>query len=175
MGRTGYLLLYLGFLWLRQGLLFIAMRATLCCGKQASLVAEHGLWALGHLWHMGLVAQGMWDLPRPGVEPISPALQGGFLTTGPPGVQKRAMLLLLLIKTGKHFGLKEQEVTVSSWTKESTLSVSTITLRKVTAKGKLYKSHLTSGKWIMNQMSFILALLCRRRQEILKLFSSFTV
>ena len=27
----------------------------------------------------------MWDLPRPGVEPVSPALTGGFLTTAPPG------------------------------------------------------------------------------------------
>ena len=27
----------------------------------------------------------MWDLPRPGFEPMSPALAGGFLTTGPPG------------------------------------------------------------------------------------------
>ena len=29
---------------------------------------------------------GMWDLfPRPGIELASPALEGGFLTTGPPG------------------------------------------------------------------------------------------
>ena len=27
----------------------------------------------------------MWDLPGPGVEPVAPALQGRFLTTGPPG------------------------------------------------------------------------------------------
>ena len=27
----------------------------------------------------------MWDLPRPGLEPVSPALAGGFLTTVPPG------------------------------------------------------------------------------------------
>ena len=29
--------------------------------------------------------RGMLDLSRPGMEPVSPALQGGFLTTGPPG------------------------------------------------------------------------------------------
>ena len=28
---------------------------------------------------------GMWGLPRPGIEPESPALAGGFLTPGPPG------------------------------------------------------------------------------------------
>ena len=27
----------------------------------------------------------VWDHPRPGIEPMSLALQGGFLTTGPPG------------------------------------------------------------------------------------------
>ena len=27
----------------------------------------------------------MWDLPRAGLEPMSPALAGGFLTTAPPG------------------------------------------------------------------------------------------
>ena len=27
----------------------------------------------------------MWDLPGPGIEPMSPVLAGGFLTTVPPG------------------------------------------------------------------------------------------
>ena len=27
----------------------------------------------------------MWDLPGPGLEPVSPALAGGSLTTEPPG------------------------------------------------------------------------------------------
>ena len=27
----------------------------------------------------------MWDLPEPGIEPVSSALAGGFLTTGLPG------------------------------------------------------------------------------------------
>ena len=27
----------------------------------------------------------IWDLPRPGIEPMSPALEGGFFTTEPPG------------------------------------------------------------------------------------------
>ena len=27
----------------------------------------------------------MWDLPGSGLEPMSPALAGGFLTTAPPG------------------------------------------------------------------------------------------
>ena len=29
--------------------------------------------------------RGMWDLPRPGIKPVSPELAGGFFTTEPPG------------------------------------------------------------------------------------------
>ena len=39
----------------------------------ASLVVERGQ------------PQGMWDLPGPGMEPVSPVLAGEFLTAGPPG------------------------------------------------------------------------------------------
>ena len=31
------------------------------------------------------VPQGVWDFPRPGSEPMVPALAGRFLSTGPPG------------------------------------------------------------------------------------------
>ena len=33
----------------------------------------------------GLVAGSMWDLPGSEIEPVSPALAGGFLTTEPAG------------------------------------------------------------------------------------------
>ena len=51
----------------------------------ASLV-EHGLQATQalQLWRMGLAAPKYGNLPRPGVEAISPALAGGSFTTGPP-------------------------------------------------------------------------------------------
>ena len=35
--------------------------------------------------HAGLVTLGTWNLPRPGIKPVSPALAGGFLSTVPPG------------------------------------------------------------------------------------------
>ena len=38
---------------------------------------------------------GMWDLPRSGIEPVSPALAGGFLSTAPPG---KSLLLVLKIE-----------------------------------------------------------------------------
>lgn len=33
----------------------------------------------------GLIARCMWDLPEPGIAPLSPALAGGFLSTVPQG------------------------------------------------------------------------------------------
>ena len=70
-----------GFLWLRQA------GVTLHRGAQAPLVAEHRL-QTRRLSSCGSRAQllpGMWDLPRPGIEPMSPALAGRFSTTVPPG------------------------------------------------------------------------------------------
>ena len=48
------------------GLRALELRLS-CCGAWASLL------------------RGMWDLPRPGLEPVSPALAGRFLATAPPG------------------------------------------------------------------------------------------
>ena len=62
----------------------------LVCGPltiAASLVAEHRL-KMRRLSNCGSRAQplhDMWDLPRPGLEPVSPALAGGISTTAPPG------------------------------------------------------------------------------------------
>ena len=36
--------------------------------------------------------RGRWDLPGPGLEPVSPALTGRFLTTAPPGKSQRYVL-----------------------------------------------------------------------------------
>ena len=68
-----------------RGPLFIAVRGPLTIA--ASLVAEHRL-QTRRLSSCGARAQllrGMWDLPRPGLEPVSPALAGRFSTTAPPG------------------------------------------------------------------------------------------
>ena len=37
----------------------------------------------------------MWDLPGPGLKPVSPALAGGFLTTAPPGKREEVNLIAL--------------------------------------------------------------------------------
>ena len=39
--------------------------------------------------------RGMWDLPGPGLEPMSPALAGRFLTTAPPGKPRSLSLKIL--------------------------------------------------------------------------------
>ena len=64
------------------------------------------LWSTGsrahglqQLWHKGLVVPrlshilGMWDLPKPGMEPVSPALAGQFFTTEPPGKPPHAVFI----------------------------------------------------------------------------------
>ena len=69
--------------------LFIAVRGPLTVA--ASLVAEHRL-QTHRLSNCGSRAQlfcGMWDPPRPGLEPASPALAGRFSTTAPPGKPRR--------------------------------------------------------------------------------------
>ena len=43
----------------------------------------------------------MWDLPGSGLEPVSPALAGGFLNTAPPGKSKFHPFLKTFLATGK--------------------------------------------------------------------------
>ena len=64
----------------KRGPLFIAVRGPLTTA--ASLVAERRLSSCGL---RAQLLRGMWDLPRPGLEPVSPALAGRFSTTAPSG------------------------------------------------------------------------------------------
>ena len=106
LGCIESLLLHADFLWLRWA------GATLCCGAQASHCGGFSCcraWALGTrtsvavacwLSSCGLQAlecslsscgtwayllRSMWDLPGPGLKPVSPALASRFLTTVPSG------------------------------------------------------------------------------------------
>ena len=79
----------------KWGPLFIAVRRPLTIA--VSLVAEHRLQTRRLIVAHGpscsaacgifraQLLRGMWDLPRPGLEPVSPALAGRFSTTAPPG------------------------------------------------------------------------------------------
>ena len=77
----------------KRGPLFIVVRGPLTIA--ASLVAEHGLQTrkLSSCSSWAQLLRGMWDLPRPGLEPVSPALAGRFSTTAPPGKPSNGLLI----------------------------------------------------------------------------------
>ena len=50
--------------------------------RAGSVVVAHGLSSCGS---QAQLLRGMWDLPRPGLEPMSPASAGRLSTTAPPG------------------------------------------------------------------------------------------
>ena len=98
-----------------RGPLFVVVRRPLTA---VAPLVEHRLQAhrLQHLQHVGLSSCGlraperrlsscgtraqplhtMWDLPGPGLEPMSPALAGGFSTTAPPGKPRNELLMKTL-------------------------------------------------------------------------------
>ena len=66
--------------------------ATIHCGARAShhrglSCSEHRLQTrrLSNCGSRAQLLRSMWDLPRPGLKPVSPALIGRFSTTAPPG------------------------------------------------------------------------------------------
>ena len=106
-GCVGSSFLWEGFLQLwRAG-------ATLNCGARASLVAEHRLQTrrLSSCDSRAQLLRGMWDLLRPGLEPMSPALAGRFSTTAPPG--KPGTVILESPKT----------VVLKTWSPTSSISI----------------------------------------------------
>ena len=76
----------------KRGPLFIAARGPLTIA--VSLVAEHRLQTrrLSSCGSRAQLLRSMWDPPRPGLEPVSPALAGRFSTTAPPGKPPRGYL-----------------------------------------------------------------------------------
>ena len=93
-GCFGSSLLCTGYLQLRRvgATLRCSARAShcggfSCCkarapGTRASVVVACGLSSCGS---RAQLLRGMWALPGPGLEPMFPALAGGFLTPVPPG------------------------------------------------------------------------------------------
>ena len=60
-----------------------------CCRAQALGHVGFSTYGAG-----ALLIRGMWGLPRSGIEPVSLALQGRFLITGPPGKPKSHVYLV---------------------------------------------------------------------------------
>ena len=72
----------------KWGPLFITVSGPLTVA--ASPIAEHRLQTrrLSSCGSRAQLLRSMWDLPRPGLEPVSTALAGRFSTTAPPGNPK---------------------------------------------------------------------------------------
>ena len=81
----------------KWGPLFSAVRGPLIIA--ASLVAEHRLQTrrLSNCGSRAQLLRGMWDLPTPGLEPMSPALADRFPTTAPPGKPASLIFYPLLV------------------------------------------------------------------------------
>ena len=104
-----YLFIYLWLFWVfvsvrglfsscgKWGPLFIALRGPLTVA--ASLVAEHRLQTrrLSSCGSRAQLLRGMWAPPRPGLEPVSPALAGRFATTAPPGKPSYSLNVFLFL------------------------------------------------------------------------------
>ena len=86
----------------KRGPLFIAVRGPLTV--VASLVAQHRLQTrrLSNCGSRAQLLRGMWDLPRPGIEPVSPALAGRFSATAPPGKPTSHLYLWVIYKDDFH-------------------------------------------------------------------------
>ena len=69
----------------KRGPLFITVHGPLTIA--ASLVGEHRPQTrrLSNCGSRVELLSGTWDLPRPGLKPVCPALAGRFSTTAPPG------------------------------------------------------------------------------------------
>ena len=93
----------------KWGPLFIAVRGP--CTIAASLVAEHRLQTrrLSNCGSRAQLLRSMWDLPRPGLEPVSPALAGRLSTTAPPG-KPCSLFLLLFHKRMTFFSIKKESI-----------------------------------------------------------------
>ena len=76
----------------KRGPLSIAVRGPLTVA--APLVVEHRLQTrrLSRCGSRAQLFRSMWDLPRPGLKPVSPALAGRFSPTAPPGKPELVIL-----------------------------------------------------------------------------------
>ena len=85
----------------KRGPLFIAVHGPLTVA--ASRVAGHRLQTcrLSNCGSRAQLLRGMWDPPRPGLEPVSPALAGRFSITAPPGKPPAFHFLKSLISLWK--------------------------------------------------------------------------
>ena len=92
----------------KRGPLFIVVRGPLTF--TAPPVAGHRLQTrrLSSCGSRAQLLRGMWDLPRPGLEPVSPALAGRFSTTAPPGKPLCGSLYMRYLRVVKFIATKSR-------------------------------------------------------------------
>ena len=118
------------------------------CGKRG-LLSSCGVWSSrcdGFSCGRAQLSCGMWNLPRPGIKPASPALAGGFFTTGPPGKSDWGMFGLL-----PYFGYCEYCL----WTEIS--QVSALTLLGICSRSRIAGSDSDSIFNFLSRSNFYLS------------------
>ena len=111
--------------------------SLLCVISHCSGLSCCAAWALGrsgfsscgsrapeHRLNSCKLLHGMWDPPRPGIRPESPALAGGFLTTEPPGKPRHHYFLnaiLLFLQASDHWATMKSQHLFWSWSLYPTL------------------------------------------------------
>ena len=115
-GCVGSSLLHAGFLWLHRAGATLLLRCAVfsllwllllqSTGSRHAGFSSCGSWALEHRLNRcgarAYLLSIMWDLPGPGLEPVSPALAGGFLTTVPTGKSDHMVFLLQFVNMVYH-------------------------------------------------------------------------
>ena len=90
--------------------------------------------------------RGTWDPPRPGIEPVSPALAGGFLTTAPPGkpifLSFLKYLFIYLAASGLICDMRDLSLCARAWLPHGMWDLSSPTRDR---------THVPCiGRWILN-------------------------
>ena len=104
----------------KWGPLFIAVCGPLTIA--ASFVVEHRLQTrrLSNCGSRAQLLHGTWDLPGPGLKPVSPALAGRLSTTAPPG---KPLVSLSLIKAARIYNGEKVASSISGAGKTGQLHV----------------------------------------------------
>ena len=80
----------------KWGPLLIAVRGTFTIAAPPAAGHRLQMRRLSNCGSRAQLLRGMWDPPRPGLEPVFPALAGRFSTTAPPGKPLNSISLILL-------------------------------------------------------------------------------